>query len=354
MTEEPDQPLRPQVVALGQVRVEGTGMDYHGTGVPVASLRQLARRDVLEAAQGGDPDRIPGEGVLVGLVDGPMVDHPWLDGGYLASPNEFDSFVPDGTRWPPAERNRLVGHCTFVCGLILQQAPGAGVWTEKVLADGSAMADHVRKAALTLVERGVKILNLSLGCWSDRADTRNVLQTMVTELLARNPELVIVAAAGNVEPGQDRDGVEFLPAQLDNVVSVGSVRGDAGDDLITWADWSNKGPALDFAANGTAVLSTFLDGCVPRSTGAMDFRGWAEWSGTSFACAIVSGAIASTMTRHGMTAKQAVDHLKANPIARTSQHQVPVVPRELKWIDMALERSERLHPHWPDRFRRPN
>lgn len=353
MTEEPAQLLRPQVVNLGQVTVEGTGMDYHGTGVPVASLRQLARRDVLASAQGGDTDRIPGEGVLVGLVDGPMVDHPWLDGGYLASPNEYDSFVPDGSCWPPAERNRLVGHCTFVCGLILQQAPGAGVWTEKALADGSAMGDQVRKAARTLVERGVKVLNLSLGTWSDQADTRNVLQGMVTELLELNRELVIVAAAGN-RPTDGEDGKEFLPAQLDNVVSVGSVRGDSGSDLITWADWSNSGPSLDFAANGTGVLSTFLDGCVPRSTGAMDFRGWAEWSGTSFACAIVSGAIAATMTRQGLSARDAVDHLKANPIARTSQHQVPVVPRELKWIDLAMERSERLHPHWPDRFRRPN
>ena len=284
-------------------KVRGTSMDYHGNDRPKPDLHRLAWR-----TQEGLND---GEGILIGVCETGVTDSPWLAGGYLASPRDFEVFdlVPSDQRLPAK-----AGHGTFVTGLILQQAPAAGVWVERVLdQQGEAFASEVVEAAIRLAERGVHILNLSLGCYADEPGFSDAMSAMVEDLHAINRNLVIVAAAGNREEGSKKDR-EFFPARLPSVVAVSALAGDVNDSAgPAWADWANRGDWVDFAANGTNLLSTYLDNTPlgEYATAPNQYDGWARWSGTSFASAIASGVIARHMTRMGTRyARDAVDDLR--------------------------------------------
>jgi subtilisin family serine protease len=162
-----------------------------------------------------------------------------------------------------------------------------------------------------------------------------VLQRAISRL---TPGMVVVAAAGNHgerPPGQeqadlaDRAAVLF-PAALDEVVAVGALdredrpagfnpRGAREDQ---WAPW------IDVFAPGTDVVSAYLgeqaedggepgevvaiperDGAVPRE---LRFRGWARWSGTSFAAARVTGEIAALIAT-GRSPLAAVGTIRRDP-----------------------------------------
>ena len=90
------------------------------------------------------------------------------------------------------------------------------------------------------------------------------------------------------------------------MVGVGAVDADGR------SVFSNFGPWVDASAPGVDVVSTFFtefddtdaDGvCVDR------YRGWASWSGTSFAAPKVAGAIAQSMYLPDSTAQEAWAHL---------------------------------------------
>lgn len=333
----PDLHVRvPEERAPKKVLVFGTTMDYHGDGVPLPALRRLASR--LTEPDTCEPT---GEGSVVGLVDTAMCAHPWLEGGYLAAPDEFLGFDPDEDG---DERilHHMEGHSTFIAGLILQQAPGAAVWVERSLDEsGKATAESVERAAWTLAKRGVHILNLSLGSFDDTPAVVDTLRTMTNELLGTFPELVIVASAGNKPPGSESH--EFYPAAVrdDRVVAVGSVN---CDDSTEWAAWSNRGSWVDLAANGRNVLSTYIDRAVRTEDGStVEFEGWARWSGTSFAAAIVSGAIARELTRgSGQSAIAVVQALRNQQDPRTIPDNVPIVKRR-SW-DKQIERTAKPYP----------
>ena len=290
------------------VRVSGAPMHYHGGGVPLPTRAEL--RDRREDAAGP----WSGEGVLVGTVDTGVQPHDWLAGGYLSAPSDFEQRVPaaaNGHGPAPAERLEL-GHGTFIAGLVLQQAPAAGVWVERALgADGRALSSQVADAAMQLARRGVQVLNLSLGCFADDPDAREVMQRLVDDLHEVNPRMVIVAAAGNLGgPGEPEAPADFWPAALDDVVAVGAVESPSSR---SWAPWSNRGRWVDLAAPGAGLLSTFVDGTLAApGEEPQTYSGWARWSGTSFAAAVVAGAIARLMTgRRALTAKEAVAALRA-------------------------------------------
>jgi hypothetical protein len=291
------------------VRVKGGPMDIHGEGIPLPT--RYALRDRM--AKAGEPNT--GEGVLIGSVDTGIQRIPWLDGGYLSAPNDFETHVPQKAD----EAGKLgatgqMGHGTFVAGLVLQQAPAAGVWVERALSlSGEASSIEVAAAAGELARRGVDILNLSLGCYANEPNARQVMQRLVDELRSINSDMVIVAAAGNLDP--DDQALEtrqaFWPAALDNVVAVGAVD---GPDATTWSSWSNRGPWIDFAAPANDLLSTFVDGYLKPAPDRPPnkYEGWAQWSGTSFAAAVVSGAIAREMTgTERLSAAEAVARLRA-------------------------------------------
>jgi hypothetical protein len=290
------------------VPVTGAPMHFRGEGTPMPTRAQLRdRRD----EPGGT---WTGEGVLVGTVDTGVQPHPWLAGGYLSAPSDFEPSPPSaGNGHAPAPAERLeVGHGTFITGLVLQQAPAAGVWVERALdPTGRALSSQVAEAAMTLARRGVQVLNLSLGCFADDPNAREVMQQLVDDLHAVSPEMVIVAAAGNLGgPGEPEKPADFWPAALHDVVAVGAVESPRS---TSWAPWSNRGRWIDLAAPASKLISTFVTGTVSSPDGEqLSYEGWARWSGTSFAAAVAAGAIARLMTgRRPLTAKEAVAALRS-------------------------------------------
>lgn len=246
----------------------------------------------------------PGHGVRVGLLDTGLYPNPWLAGGWAA--RYSDMLNPNGST------DDVEGHATFVAGLILSQAPGATVEVRRVLnSQGEADSWSVAEKLVGFGTQGLDVVNLSFACYTEDGEAPLVLATAIDRL---DPATVVVAAAGNHGDvmQESEDGLSPLspawPAALDDVIAVGAVRPDGRR-----ASFSPDAPWIDVHARGVEVRSTFLPAAFDGSTGgAHTFDGWAEWTGTSFAAGLVSGAIAGTTQPGRVTSAEAVhDMLRA-------------------------------------------
>ncbi|MGY1617398.1 S8 family peptidase [Geodermatophilus sp. SYSU D00691] len=260
--------------------VVGGGKVSHGGGPGP----QLASPSAPRRAAG------PGEGVRVGVLDTSLAAHDWLSGGWTG-------------RTEDVLRNRdrfhaVAGHATFVSGLVLAQAPGCTVQVRRVLSDDDGEADSwtVATRIVELGRSGVDVLNLSMVCYTEDGQPPLALATAIDRL---DPDTVVVAAAGNhgdLKSEADRRAAAW-PAALDDVVAVG-----AADRNGTRAALTPQGaPWIDILTTGTELVSTFLTGEVDvdltaRKRRLEKFKGFARWDGTSFAAALLSGAIAAEMS----------------------------------------------------------
>lgn len=135
----------------------------------------------------------------------------------------------------------------------------------------------------------------------------------MAELRERNPKIVVVAPAGN-----GSTDTPWYPGAFKGVVCVGALGAEP-----TKAGFSNWGPWVDVSAPGLRAKSTFLS-CTrtPEQTDVLPgvpplehpgekqvFAGWAYWSGTSFAAARVTGAIAQLAAESGIGVQQAAFEL---------------------------------------------
>jgi hypothetical protein len=253
-----------------------------------------------------------GSGVRVGVLDTGLYPHPALAGRYLSAPADL---LTEGTVY-----THFAGHAAFVSGLILRRAPAAELDVRQTLRTARATTtlwDLVRRM-MTFRGSGVRILNLSLGCYTADGQPPMALARAVRLL---SPDIVIVAAAGN--HGDRAENAEsdhpdvtprtaFWPAAMDDVVAVGADRG-AGAEGPRLAPFSPRLPWVTVTADGVDVVSTYLSGDVDVLTRAGSqrrrFDGYARWSGTSFAAATVTGELAA-LARPGVSAWQAVAELK--------------------------------------------
>jgi membrane-anchored mycosin MYCP len=282
----------------------GDGIVSHGgNGMPTALGTPLPVRTGT-----------PGSDTVVGVLDTGITDHPWLAGGWTGHARDM---LPDAEPYRPEE-----GHATFVAGLVLSQAPAATVKVRKVLSR-PAVAD-CWTAANAIVEfgrSGLDVLNLSFVCYTEDGEAPLALAQAVDRL---GPDLVVVAAAGN--HGALADQVEAhrpaFPAALDEVVAVGAVDRDRTMAAYTprEADW------VDVVALGTDVPSTYLTGRVYAGDAETEFDGWASWTGTSFAAALVSGAIAARTVPGKVSAREAYHQLRAGAVRPLPRDGEPWLP----------------------------
>ncbi len=280
---------------VGQV-VGGGGTISHGGGPG------LRATEVRPAPR----EQSPGHGVKVGVLDSSISAHPWLAGGWV-SPFHDVLGEADGT-------HAVAGHATFVTGLVLSQAPACTVDVRGVLSDVDGESDSwtVAKQIVALGRDDVDVLNLSFVCYTEDGQPPLVLATAIDRLDART---IVVAAAGNhgdpataVTPDDCRK--PGWPAALDDVIAVGAAHPGGEAAVFTPADaaW------IDVLAPGVEVVSTYLTGRVDLrhevATPTFEqFDGFAVWSGTSFASALVSGAIAAR-TRPGVRSREAWAELR--------------------------------------------
>ncbi|MGN9841640.1 S8 family peptidase [Nonomuraea sp. H19] len=218
-------------------------------------------------------------GVVMGLLDTGVAKHPWWSGA-----DWYDDVGPEEADAPEGSQ---AGHGTFIAGLLTRRAPGAPLRVGRVL-NGDGLGDEasVVRALHRMRERPPHVLNLSFGghTFDDRPPP------LLADAIRALTGTVTVACAGNT--ASDRP---FWPAALPYVVGVAAV--DASEERR--APYSGYGTWVDACARGDWLTSSFLD--------TSEFGGYAAWSGTSFAAALVSGAIADAARKE--PAKEVVRRL---------------------------------------------
>ena len=166
-------------------------------------------------------------------------------------------------------------------------APGARLWAVKVLnSSGSAYESNIVAGIDWVTQNAaeIEVANMSLGGSGFSQAEYDAIQSAV------NAGVAFAVAAGN----SDADASGYSPAAFDNVLTVSALAdfdGEPGgngsstcrtDQDDTLADFSNWGSAVQIAAPGACILSTY-----PIEQGS-----YGTISGTSMASPHVAGALA--------------------------------------------------------------
>jgi subtilisin family serine protease len=175
-------------------------------------------------------------------------------------------------------------------------APGARLWAVKVLnSRGSGYTSWIVAGIDWVAKRAsdIEVANMSLGGSGYSQAEYDAIQGAVDKGVA------FAVSAGNA----DDDANNYMPASFDNVLSVSAladfdgIPGGRGsptcrtDQDDTLADFSNWGSAVDIAAPGVCILSTY-----PLEQGE-----YGTISGTSMASPHVAGALALLASRNNPT-----------------------------------------------------
>jgi membrane-anchored mycosin MYCP len=237
----------------------------------------------------------PGRAVRVGMLDSQILATPRLAGRFLAG-SPADLLRVDGPYkfWE--------GHATSVAGRILDKDPDAVIEVRRVLRPdhGTGSAWDVAKKIVELAPE-VDILIVALG---GRTEDREAPLVLARAIQVVSPHTLVVAAAGNYEPGEDRD--PMFPAALPNVVAVGAYDEDKAG--APTAPFSPERPWVDFEAPGVGITSDYVNGEVEVAGGSpMRFCGTALWGGTSAAAAYATGVIAAEVHARQQPARQVVE-----------------------------------------------
>lgn len=195
------------------------------------------------------------------------------------------------------------GHGSFVAGVVHQVAPELRVDPGRVL-DSTGLGDDAT-VTRELLETSAAVVNLSLGGYTED-DRAPVAMAEVVRMLTRSR--VVVAAAGN--NSSDRP---FWPAAFKGVVAVAAYDSTGGAPRP--AAFSNFGSWVDVCAPGVGLVSTFAT--FPTGAPKPQFRGWAQWDGTSFAAPQVAALIAQLVSKKMSPREAAVrlldEHCRFDP-----------------------------------------
>lgn len=241
---------------------------------------------------------VPQRDVVVAVIDsGVDLGHPDL--APRLRRDGFDFVDNDGD---PSDEN---GHGTHVSGIVAAVigngegvaglAPSAQILPVRVMdAEGSGGDRSIAAGITYAVERGARVINLSLGSTLLLAtpESSPLISRAIAGALARN--VVVVVAAGN----------DFVP--LPNAI-VGENEGvivvAASTRSDTKAAFSNSGPWIDVTAPGERILSTMPTYEVYLTSAALPederfAQGYDFMSGTSQAAPFVSGMAALLLAQH--------------------------------------------------------
>ncbi|WNS79523.1 S8 family serine peptidase [Domibacillus sp. DTU_2020_1001157_1_SI_ALB_TIR_016] len=208
-----------------------------------------------------------GQGVKVAVIDSGIAPHSDLAvAGGVSTVGYTTSYNDDQ------------GHGTHVAGIIGARNNNFGVkgaaYESELYAvkafdqNGEAYLSDLIEGIDWSISNGMDIINLSSGTQIESA----VLHSVIDRAYASG--LLIVAAAGNDgAPDGLEDTVDF-PARYSSVIGVGAV-----DSYFNRAPFSSTGPAVEVAAPGVRILSTYLG------------NQYAYMSGTSMAAPYVTGEL---------------------------------------------------------------
>ena len=209
-----------------------------------------------------DSGAASGEDISVAVIDTAIDEtHPALEGVVAGL---FDA-MPD----VPVEAR---DHATSVAGLIAGVgelrgiAPGSAIYHARAFEGGRSNTDIIIAALDWAASQDVRIINMSFV-----GPDNDLLEAACAN--ARALDIVMVAAAGNNGPGAPYG----YPAAYDGIIAV-----TATDDKNQLMPQSNRGPYVFVSAPGVNVIAPV--------GGGSDLV-----TGTSFAAAVVSGAVANLL-----------------------------------------------------------
>ncbi|GAA3386853.1 hypothetical protein GCM10020369_27110 [Cryptosporangium minutisporangium] len=251
-----------------------------------------------------------GRDVTVAVIDsGVDATHPDLVGQVLPG-TDFVDGTTDG-------RTDVVGHGTAVAAFIAGRndedgvvglAPRTKILPIRVLDPRNEYdsAATIAKAVRWAVDRGVEVINLSLGS----ADTAKVLTDAIAYAFSK--DVVVVACDGNTS--NDRGAKVWHPARQPGVVAVSGV-------VRTGAFWTGslQGPETVLAAPSTELTAAGID------------HGYWRVQGTSFGAPMVSATAALLRSRYpDLSAANVVNRLirtadDEGPAGRDSQYGYGIV-----------------------------
>jgi subtilisin family serine protease len=231
-------------------------------------------------------------------------------------------------------------HGTLVAGIIGAAGDnGIGVtgvaWKVRLLTvkaldcRGEGFMTRIAEAIVYAVRQGARVINISIA--SDPPHTQADIPALRAALqLAQDSGVIVVAAAGNHAAGQPA-GVAYPAAytQYPNLIAVGAANNLDG---MTWASYSNYGPAIDFAAPGNRLLSTTrTDVGLSNPYAEIGEPNGGFQGGTSFATPLVSGMFALLISRN--TRLSADDYIAA---ARAAATPAPPAPHGQNWAGSGI------------------
>jgi len=259
---------------------------YHIQGHPRGDPKPAARPHYNP----GETAQTDGRLTTVAVVDSGITRHPWLDGHYPARSLRFDLAQWDlSTPQLPV----LAGHGLFVAGIVQKYAPQTTILPRRVVdLDGASNDEAVGAAIRDLVADDPDVLNLSLAPGhhdheeGDCPPARSTAKAI--DLLQETCGTIVVISAGyRDEPWPQ----EQLAAPGDRTVFVGALRADQKAP----AAWSDDRDVAIWAP-GEDTVSFFVYATMSNGHPASShFKGWARWSGTSFAAPAVAGAVATAI-----------------------------------------------------------
>jgi subtilisin family serine protease len=241
--------------------------------------------------------------------------HPYLRDAVVIHPDwrdDLDATAIDDEDEPDADHDQRLdlqsGHGTFVVGLIRRLCPDAEIHVDGVLSglttsDDATVGLGIQRAVRRTGPDGPDIVVMTISAYTDD-DEPPPLADWIRKYLG---DALLVAAAGN--NGSNRPA---FPAALPDVVAVGAL-GEGGR-----APFSNYGGWVDACAPAVDVVSTFFTDFEEEVQGSRRcYRGWAKWSGTSFAAPKVAAAIGQRMYVHGISAHDAWKQLSRSATLRS-------------------------------------
>jgi subtilisin/minor extracellular protease Epr len=219
-----------------------------------------------------------GDGINIAIIDtGINYNHPDLHDNYVAG-HDFVNNDED-----PIDDNGHGTHCAGIIAAIdndigvIGVAPEANLYSLKILdSTGSGSSSNLIAAIDWAIQtrydqnpsNNIQIISMSLG--SDNGVT--ALESACSK--AYDSGILLVAAAGNDgNKGGSGDSVDY-PGAYSSVIAVA-----ATDSMDKRASFSSTGPAVELAAPGVNIYSTYQGG-------------YASLSGTSMACPHVAGTAA--------------------------------------------------------------
>jgi subtilisin family serine protease len=284
-----------------------------GSGCPAGPPRDARRPrgSFIEPFDGRDRPRVVVLDTGYIRVDPP---HERLDERITMVPGEWLDISVDPPKWKPNPPDEItldpdgrligiVGHGTFIAGLVAHVCPEAAITVvghrdnEVQVGDGANQyrlwASELALGRSLVKYRDADVIQCGFAFPTLDDQASLPFAAAMEHVRAHNPGIAVVSPAGNEESPR-----RYWPAALPDVIGVAATKHDGRHR----ARFSNWGPWADCCAIGVDVRSTYIrwEGRVEdeHPDEIEDFEGWARWQGTSFAAPKISAAIAREVAEH--------------------------------------------------------